>query len=151
MDEKLYYAFMGTLGDKQNRYGFVVNDRVPFLTAPSAVAYVMQEFPELTPKDHPIEYNPARCRELATPLYTELVMLERFVDKMREEAYGNTTRLAKERDEIEAKTILGEVHRELKQEEVLRSGGRASGLSDAWQYLHGRKYELWQCSRLKEA
>ena len=150
MDKSRYYAFMETLGDKQNRHGFVVNGQVPFLSAPQAVAYVVQEFPELAPKDHPIEYNPVRCRELAAPLYTELVMLEQFVDKMREEAYGNTTRLAKERDEIEVKDILGEVHREVKQEEVLRASGRASGLSDAWQYLHGRKYELWQCSRLKE-
>lgn len=151
MDKKLYYAFMATLGDKQNCHGFVVNGQVPFLSAPQAVAYVMQEFPELTPKDHPLEYNPVRCRELAAPLYTELVMLEQFVDKMREEAYGNTARLIKERDEIEVKDILGEVHREVKQKEVLRAIGRASGLSDAWQYLYGRKYELWQCSRLKEA
>lgn len=149
MDKRLYYEFMEMLGDKQNRRGFVVNGQIPFLSAPQAVAYAMQEFPELAPKDHPIEYNPVRCRELAAPLYTELVMLEQFINTMREEAYGNAAYLAEERDKIATKDLLGQVQRELAQEKVLSAGGRANGLSDAWQYIHGRKYELWRCTQLK--
>ena len=44
---------------------------------------------------------------------------------------------------------LESVQKQTLQEQVMRQQGYCEALHDVWQLLHDRRYELWECLRLK--
>lgn len=152
MSERKYYDMLDRInfeGRKDiNGQGFVALS-IPFKKAGDAVTFILTDFPELTPADRAIDQNKPRCRELARTMQPEVERLLRCVERMQTTAKSKLDSLAAQRDEIQGRDLLESVHKETLQEEVLRQSGYCAALHDVWRLLHNRRFELWECMRLK--
>ena len=74
-------------------------------------------------------------------------------NEMLEKARAGLSSLAAERDRIEKTdppSIMRDATLKVLEERIQRQIGYCNGLSDVWQLLHQRAYELWELTRLKE-
>lgn len=149
--EARYYDFINALPPHTvNKHGWVVANCMPFYESGSAVMYVMSRYPEAKPSDHLIVLDPVRCRELALVMLPEHEYLLDQIEKQRETAREKLMAAVTQRDSIEEKSIFDTVQKKVLQEEVRELIGVHTGLIDAWQTVHARKMELWNCGRLKD-
>lgn len=98
-------------------------------------------------------YAPAQARQIAAISEKEVRYLRSRVDEMLEKARAGLSSLAADRDRIEKTdppNIMRDVTLKVLEERIQRQIGYCSGLSDVWQLLHRRAYELWELTRLKE-
>ena len=151
MSERTYYEWMHTLDGTANPQGPVVLMRyIPFNRASDAVKYWMEKHPESQPCKGLIECDPKRAKELAILYQYEvsylLEIVTRMLDETREKASAKWEEAEKQPDDL-----LGRAHRTLMREDACRLGGEATGLSNVWQFLHARAYELQRIATMKGA
>lgn len=153
MKEGKYYQFLNTIpyeGRKDlNSLGFVALSNIPFKSNSDAVTYIMHYYPELNPNDHPIVQDHKRCRELAVAVMPEVEHNLKQVEQMKEEAYAKLERMTEQYNQLGERDLFESVQKEVLRDEIHRQCGICEGLSMAWQMLHKRNYELWECSRMK--
>ena len=146
-----YYEFVNALPEGTvNKLGWVVGGVMPFKSSSAAISYCMKQYPLAGPRDGFIVHDIAKCRELATALYPEVGRLIDFVEDFSESNRERTRALAKQRDDIKESDIMDIINRDILQEKIRECIGGSDALSDVWQFLWGRKYELLECMRLKE-
>lgn len=151
MNESKYYDFINALPPGTvNKHGWVVANCMPFYESGTAVQYVLNHYPEAMPFDHLIVLNPVRCRELALVMLPEYEYLLDQIAKQKKTVHEKLRATATQRDSIEEKSIFDTAQKEVLQEQVKELIGVHSGLIGAWQTVHARKYELWNCGRLKD-
>ena len=144
MDNKAYYELLGTLPKgKMNSVGFVVGGNIPFKRSSQGAVYALE-------RDLSLEYNPEKCRSLAIAMTPEVEYLLAHVEKMKEKAQQDMNALIKQRDAIKDIDLLTHIRLENIQRDIDTTHGQLMSLFDVWQLLNGRKYELWECSRIKE-
>ena len=152
-DEKKYYRLLSTIafenGYDINGQGFVAL-ALPFKCAPDAVKYVMSKLPEIKNDENPIMQNKSLCRQLSTDIIPEVDRLMACVEQMIGESTEKLKFLASQRDE-KPNNIIGDVERSVLQERVIQQIGYNTALHDVWQMLSKRRFDLWECSRLKSA
>lgn len=150
-DGKQYYRLLSGIafenGYDINGQGFVALS-VPFKGAPDAVKFAMLKLPEIKQNENPVVQNKAQCRELSGTILPEVERLMMCIEQMMEESKEKLHSLARQRDE-KPNDLLGNVERNVLQEYVMQQIGYNSVLHDVWQMLSKRKFELWECSRLK--
>ena len=150
-DEKQYYRLLSGIvfenGYDINGQGFVALS-VPFKGAPDAVKFAMRKLPEIKQDENPVVQNKAQCRQLSGTILPEVERLMMCLEQMMEESKEKLHSLARQRDE-KPNDLLGNVERNVLQEYVMQQIGYNSALHDVWQMLSKRKFELWECSRLK--
>ena len=91
-------------------------------------------------------YAPAQARQVAAISEKEVLYLCSRLDEMREKASAGLSSLAAERDRIEKTdppSIMRDATLKVLEERIQRQIGYCNGLSDVWQLLHQRAYELW--------
>ena len=94
------------------------------------------------------------CSSAAGRRQKEVLYLCSRLDEMLEKARAGLSSLAAERDRIEKTappSIMRDATLKVLEERIQRQIGYCNGLSDVWQLLHQRAYELWALTRLKEA
>lgn len=152
MSERKYYDMLDKINYENkkdiNGQGFVAL-AIPFKGAGDAVTFILTDFPELTPADRAIEQNKPRCRELARTIRPEVERLLRCVERMQTKATDDLHSLAAQRDAKDDRDLLESVQKQTIQEQVMRQQGYCEALHDVWRLLHDRRYELWECLRLK--
>ena len=152
-DEKQYYRLLSTIafenGYDINGQGFVALT-LPFKYAPDAVKYVMSKLPEIKNDKNPVMQNKMLCRQLSTEILPEVDRLTACVEQMIGESTEKLESLASQRDE-KPNDIIGNVERRVLQERVIQQIGYNTALHDVWQMLSKRRFDLWECSRLKSA
>ena len=150
-DGKQYYKLLSGIafenGYDINGQGFVALS-VPFKGAPDAVKFAMLKLPEIKQDENPVIQNKAHCRQLSGTILPEVERLMMCLEQMMDESREKLHSLAQQRDE-KPNDLLGNVERNVLQEYVLQQIGYNSALHDVWQMLSKRKFELWECSRLK--
>lgn len=150
-NEKKYYELLSSIkfenGYDINGCGFVAMS-VPFRWAPNAIKFAMLKLPEITPNDNPVFQNKEYCRNLSVTILPEIERLMICLEQMIDESRVKLQSLARQRDE-KPNDLLGNVERNVLQEYVLQQIGYNSAMHDVWKMLRKRKYELWECSRLK--
>lgn len=153
MKDGKYYEFLHTIpyeGRKDlNSLGFVALSSIPFKLNSDAVTYIMHYHPELNPADHPVIQDRARCRTLAAAVMPEVKHNLERVEQMKEEAYAKLEGMRKRYDQFDERDLLESIQKEVLRDEIHRQCGICEGLSMAWQMLHRRNYELWECTRMK--
>lgn len=143
MNEKRYYELLESLPKgKMNSVGYVVGGAIPFKYSQNAAVYALKH-------DLSLEYDPAKCRELAIQLTPEVEYLFNHIIGMKEQARHDLDVLITRRDSAPDNNLFDHVQKELIERDINETLGKIEALSDVWQMLHGRKYELWECSRLK--
>lgn len=97
-------------------------------------------------------YEPAQARQAAVISEKEVLYLRSRVDELLEKARAGLSSLAAERDRVQKDppNIMRDVTLKVLEERIQRQIGYCNGLSDVWQLLHQRAYELWELTRLKE-
>ena len=152
-DEKQYYRLLSTIafenGYDINGQGFVALT-LPFKYAPDAVKYVMSKLPEIKNDKNPVMQNKMLCRQLSTEILPEVDRLTACVEQMIGESTEKLESLASQRDE-KPNDFIGNVERRVLQERVIQQIGYNTALHDVWQMLSKRRFDLWECSRLKSA
>ena len=152
MSERKYYDMLDRInfeGRKDiNGQGFVALS-IPFKKAGDAVTFILTDFPELTPAERAIDQNKPRCRELANVMRPEVERLLHCVERMQTTARSKLDNLAAQRDGKQDGDLLESVEKKVLQEQVLRQSGYCEALHDVWRLLHDRRFELFECSRLK--
>ena len=152
MSKRKYYDMLDKIGYENkkdiNGQGFVAL-AIPFKGAGDAVTFILTDFPELTPADRAIEQNKPRCRELSQTIRPEVERLLHCVERMQTTARSKLDNLAAQRDGKQDGDLLESVEKKVLQEQVLRQSGYCEALHDVWRLLHDRRYELWECMRLK--
>ena len=155
MSDRTYYDFLDKIdyeGAKNvNGQGFVARNQVPFLGAGDAVTFIMLDFPAYTPADRPIVQDHGLCRELADTIHPEVEQLCNCLERTLETARKRLEEMVAQRDAKDDRDLLESVQKQVLQEQIMTQIGVCQGLSMAWNMLHTRKFELWQCSRLKGA
>ena len=150
-DGKQYYRLLSGIafenGYDINGQGFVALS-VPFKGASDAVKFAMLKLPEIKQDENPVVQNKAQCRQLSGTILPEVERLMMCLERMMDESKEKLHSLARQRDE-KPNDILGNVERNVLQEYVMQQVGYNSALHDVWQMLSKRKFELWECSRLK--
>lgn len=150
-DEKQYYRMLSSIafenGYDVNGQGFVALS-LPFKLAPDAVKYVMTKLPEVKRDENPVVQNKALCKHLSTEILPEVDRLMACVEQMIAESAEKLTSLDNQLDE-KSNDIIGNVERCVLQERVIQQIGYNTALYDVWQTLSKRRFELWECSRLK--
>lgn len=143
MDQKKYYELLESLPKgKMNSVGYVVGGALPFKYSQNAAVYALKH-------DLSLEYDPAKCRELAIQLTPEVEYLFNHIVGMKEQACHDLDVLITRRDSAADNNLFDHVQKELIERDINETLGKIEALSDVWQMLHGRKFELWECSRLK--
>ena len=152
-DEKRYYRLLSSIafenGYDINGQGFVTLS-TPFKSAQDAVKYTMAKIPQADKHENPIIQNKDLCRQLSATILREVDRLMMYVEQMIGESSEKLESLASQRDE-KPNDIIGMAERDVLQERVIQQIGYNTALHDVWQMLNKRKYELWECSRLKSA
>ena len=152
-DEKQYYRLLSSIafenGYDINGQGFVTLG-LPFKIAPDAVKYTTMKIPEIKQDENPVVQNKELCRHLSTAILPEVDRLMMCVEQMIGESSEKLESLASQRDE-KPNDIIGNVERSVLQERVIQQIGYNMALHDVWQMLSKRRFELWECSRLKSA
>lgn len=97
-------------------------------------------------------HAPVRARQAAVISEKEVLYLRSRVDELLEKARAGLSSLAAERDRVQKDppNIMRDVTLKVLEERIQRQIGYCNGLSDVWQLLHQRAYELWELTRLKE-
>ena len=145
--DKTYYEWLYTIDGTGNPTGPVVVFGEMVFEAPSdAVKYMLTFYPETKPEKGIIERNPKLVRELALKYRVETQFLLRSVERMLDQSRAKANAKWVE-VECQPNDLLGNVNRSVGREEALRLGGISSGLSEVWQRLHSRYYELDRISR----
>lgn len=143
MNERAYYELLESLPKgKMNSVGYVVGGAIPFKYSQNAAVYALKH-------DLSLEYDPAKCRELAIQLTPEVEYLFNHIIGMKEQARHDLDVLITRRDSAPDNNLFDHVQKELIERDINETLGKIEALSDVWQMLHGRKFELWECSRLK--
>lgn len=149
--EKQYYYLLDTIafenGYDINGQGFVVMS-IPFKWASDAVKFAMLKLLEIKRGENPVVQNKALCRQLSCTILPEVARIMMYLEQMMDESSRKLDSLAKQRDE-KPNDLLGCAERDVLHDNVLRQIGYNTALHDMWQMLSKRKYELWECSRLK--
>lgn len=143
------HVYCKHIKDKTLR-GFMVRG-VPFLHLCDAESQCTRIGVE--PDKSILLYAPAQARQVAAISEKEVLYLCSRADEMLEKARTGLSILAAKRDRIEKTdppNILRNVTLEVLEERIQRQIGYCNGLSDVWQLLHQRAYELWELTRLKE-
>lgn len=148
MDNKLYYEFSDSLGDKKNQHGFVTHG-VPFLESRNAIQYVMDEHPFDVPENHSIVYDPKLCADLARPLYVEAQYMIEKLNELKDRHREKLDNMSEEFSKLSDKDLLESVHKTVLHEYLHEEMGICQGLSLAWDVLNERRHELFLCARLK--
>ena len=152
-DEKQYYRMLSSIafenGYDINGQGFVTLS-LPFKSAPDAVKYTMEKLPQPDTRENPVMQNKELCRKLSTEILPEVDRLMMCVEQMIAESTEKLKALANQRDE-KPNDIIGRVERDVLQERVMQQIGYNTALHDVWQMLSKRRFDLWECSRLKSA
>lgn len=144
MSEAKYYELLESLPKgKMNSVGYVVGGAIPFKYSQNAAVYALKH-------DLLLEYDPAKCRELAIKLTPEVEYLFNHIIGMKEQARHDLDVLIARRDSNPDRNILDHVQKELIERDINETLGKIEALSDIWQMLHGRKFELWECGRLRD-
>lgn len=134
----------------KNLRGFVVRG-VPFLRLYDAESQCTRIGVE--PDKISLLYAPAQARQVAAVSEKEVLYLRSRVDEMLKKARAGLSSLATERDRIEKTdppSIMRDATLKVLEDEIQRQIGYCNGLSDVWQLLHQRAYELWELTQLKE-
>lgn len=151
LDKKQYHRLLSSIsfenGYDVNGQGFVALS-LPFKLAPDAVKYVMTKLPEVKRDENSVVQNKALCRQLSTEILPEVDRLTACVEQMIAESTEKLKSLADQRDE-KPNDIIGNVERRVLQERVIQQIGYNEALHDVWQTINKRRFELWECSRLK--
>lgn len=151
LDKKQYYKLLSSIsfenGYDVNGQGFVALG-LPFKSAPDAVKYMMTKLPEINRDENPVVQNKALCRQLSTEILPEVDRLMTCVEQMIAESTEKLESLSGQRDE-KPNDIIGNVERCVLQERIIQQIGYNTALYDVWQTLSKRRFELWECSRLK--
>ena len=149
---KKYYELLSSIafenGYDINGCGFV-SLSVPFKWAPDAVKYAMLKLPDIKKDENPIVQNKAHCRQLSGMILPEVERLIMCIEQMMDESTEKLYSLARQRDE-KSNDFLCRVERDVLQENIMRQIGYNLAMHDVWQMLSKRKYELWECSRLRD-
>ena len=152
-DKKQYYKLLSSIsfenGYDVNGQGFVALG-LPFKSAADAVKYTMSKLPEIKQDENPVVQNKDLCRQLSTEILPEVNRLLMCVEHMIGESTEKLESLASQRDE-KPNDIIGNVERCVLQERVIQQIGYNTALHDVWQMLSKRRFDLWECSRLKSA
>lgn len=150
-NEKKYYKLLDGIafenGYDINGQGFVCLS-VPFKWAPDAVKFTMLKLPEIEQDENPIVQNKAHCRQLSSMFIPEVERLIMCIEQMMDESTEKLHFLVNQRDE-KPNDLLGRVERDVLQENIMRQNGYNLAMHDVWKMLSKRRYELWECSRLK--
>ena len=150
-DEKRYYRLSSSIvfenGYDINGQGFVTLS-LPFKSAQAAVKYTMAKLPQADKHKNPIIQNKELCQQLSSEILPEVDLLTMCVEQMIAESTKKLESLANQRDE-KPNDIIGRAERDVLQERVIQQIGYNMALHDVWQMLNKRRYELWECSRLK--
>lgn len=151
LDKKQYYRLLSSIsfenGYDINGQGFVALG-LPFKSAPDAVKYSMTKIPDFNRDENHVVQNKALCRQLSTEILPEVDRLTACVEQMIAESTEKLKSLADQRDE-KPNDIISNVERHVLQERVIQQIGYNAALHDVWQTLNKRRFELWECSRLK--
>lgn len=151
LDKKQYYRLLSSIpfenGYNVNGQGFVALG-LPFKYAPDAVKYAMAKIPEFKRDENPVAQNKDLCRQLSTGILPEVDRLMACVEQMIAESTEKLESISRQRDE-KPNDIIGNVERHVLQERVIQQIGYSAALHDVWQTLSKRRFELWECSRLK--
>ena len=151
MSEAKYYEFLNSLlPHTVNKHGWVVANCMPFYESGTAVQYVLDHYPEAKPSDHLIILNPVRCRELAALRLPEFDYLIEHLEALRVTVASKLGSLGKQLEEMRVTSLMDQVDRELLESRIREMVGVHTGLIDAMQATQARKWELWNCGRLKE-
>ena len=152
-DEKQYYRILSSIafedGYNVNGQGFVAL-ALPFKSASDAVKYAIAKLPEIRRDENPVVQNKVLCRQLSTEILPEVDRLMACVEQMIAESTEKLESLADQRDE-KPNNIIGNAERSVLQERVIQQIGYNTALHDVWQMLSNRRFDLWECSRLKSA
>lgn len=150
MKDKKYYEFLNKInyeGQRKdiNGQGFVALNSIPFKNARNAIEFIVKHHPDYTPSDGIIVQNRKQCSELAIAVYPEVEHLLQRIERQLKVAHNDLDRLAKQRDSTEDRFAKSHL-----QERVIEQMGVAKGWAEIWQLLHNRKYELWECTRIRD-
>lgn len=148
---KKYYELLDSItfenGYDINGQGFV-SLSVPFKCAPDAVKFAMLKQSEIKRGENPIVQNKEHCRHLSSTILPEVERITMCIEQMMDESTGKLHFLVNQRDE-KPNDLLGRVERDVLQENIMQQIGYNLAMHDVWKMLRKRKYELWECSRLK--
>lgn len=150
MKDKKYYEFLNKInyeGQRKdiNGQGFVALNSIPFKNARNAIKFIVTHHPDYAPSDGTIVQNRKQCRELAIAVYPEVEYLLQYVEIQLRVAHNYLDRLVEQRDSTKdqfVKTYL--------QKRVIEQIGVVKGWTEICQLLHNRKYELWECTRIRD-
>jgi len=153
-NEALYYQFLDSIPYEKKRkdvngVGFMALNKLPFKGNSLAVKYIMDNHPNVTPKDKPIIQDKVKCRGYARVLLPEAEYMESSLDSKLKAAQAHLSELRERWDAMNPKDLLESVHKELLEEEIQKQIGVCLGLSSAWKLLHDRRYELWECTLIR--
>ena len=150
-NKKKYYKLMSSIafenGYDINGVGFI-SLSVPFRWAPDAVKYAMLKLPDIKEDENPVVQNKAQCQRLSGMILPEVERLMLCIEQMMDESMEKLHFLAEQRDEKQ-NDLVGMVERDVLQENIMRQIGYNLAMHDVWQMLSKRKFELWECSRMK--
>ena len=150
-DKKQYYKLLYSIsfenGKDINGQGFVALG-LPFKSAQDAVKYTMAKLPEINRYENPVVQNKDLCRQLSTEIFPEVDRLMTCVEQMIAESTEKLKSISRQRDE-KPNDIIGNIERNVLQERVIQQIGYNDALCDVLQTLSKRRFELWECSRLK--
>ena len=141
-----YYEFLKSIDGTMNPRFPIVNGQIPFESPQEAILYVMAQWPFACPSDHVITADRVKGALLATTLLPEVEMLLFKVEKRLEEAREEAKTTYAEAEK-QPHDLMGKVNRTVLREEGIQKTGIASGLSEVWQLLHNRKYEMMRLSK----
>lgn len=149
--KKQYYKMLSSIafenGYDINGQGFVTLS-LPFKSAQDAVKYTMARLPQIDERENPIIQDKALCRQLSAEILPEVDRLMLCVERMISESTEKLRSIADQRDE-KPNDIIGNVERQVLQERVIQQIGYNTALHDVWQTLSKRRFELFECTRLK--
>ena len=151
MNESKYYEFLNSLPPHTvNKHGWVVANCMPFYESGTAVLYVLDHYPEAKPSDHFIVLDPVRCRELAIVMLPEFDHLLEHIEVQRAATASKLSSLGKQLEGMKVQSLMDQVDRELLESRIQEMVGVHTGLINAAQTIQSRRYELWNCGRLKD-
>lgn len=153
MAEPTRYDFMDAIkypdGQRNiNAVGYMVGG-VPFLNSGDAVSWLRDKFPEMTPQDHAIAYDPATAKQTAAAMLPELEHIRFIVRHLADENHAEIERLSKEQEQAPDNTVMDTVNKELRSMKIRERVGYGSALYEVLGRLSDRIMELWNLAHLK--
>lgn len=137
-----YYEWLYSIDGTANPGHCLILNEVPVATPLDGIAFVIKNFPEMTPAEHPIIKDDQRVSDIAAHSQHEVEYLIKLIEGIRDDLKKQSEKHSANAEAIDGSDLMSHVTRELEKDYANDCMHEASGVTQVLMRLRVRLAEL---------